>query len=83
MFNKRNKSIFIHYLWNISPHENTRHQYIKDLKTHQMFLKYCNLLAFPGYKPEPFYTTVNVREKIFKTITDNKHQSQMLRRQED
>ena len=23
MFNKRNKNIFIHYLWSISPHENT------------------------------------------------------------
>jgi len=83
MFNKRNKNIFIHYLWSISPHENTRHQYIKDLKKHQMFLKYCNLLAFPMYTPEPFYTTVNVGDIIFKTMTANKHQSQILRWGED
>jgi len=44
-----------------------------------MFLKYCNLLAFPMYIAEPVYITVNVREIIFKTLTANKHQSQMLR----
>jgi hypothetical protein len=36
-----------------------------------MFLKYCNLLAFPIYIAETVYTTVNVREIIFKTLTTN------------
>jgi len=48
-----------------------------------MFFKYCNLLAFPMYTAEPVYTTVNVREIIFKTLAANKHQSQILKWGED
>jgi len=70
--------IFSHTICGVSLHMKTPD--INMLrKTHQIFLKYCNLLAFPVYTPELFYTTVNVRDIIFKTMTANKHQSQMLR----
>ena len=41
-----------------------------------MFFKYCNLLAFST--PEPFYTIIIVIKITFRTLTANKHQSNML-----